>query len=169
MAPVSDVSAWVGVGLTALALTGGCVAYVHARIKDSEITTDEKIQLVHDRVSQSSEKAEARVAEAKREVLADIQTERIERMAADEAERSERRREHDRLEGAIESFRSIGSSVVTLIEGVTNLGERFTDYKKTNDSALDEIKHGVRGMDAKIQAAAAIATSRARAGKQGEN
>jgi hypothetical protein len=161
---VSDVSAWVGIGLTALALTGGCVAFVHTRIKQSDDQTDSKIALVHERIRLAEDKAEAKVAEAKRELEGDLSAERAERMAADDAERSERRREHDKLEGAIDSFRAVGTAVVGMVEGVKHLGERFVEYQRTNDRALDEIKHGVRAMDSKIQAAAATATRRAKAG-----
>lgn len=125
---MGDVSAWVGIGLTAIALTAGCIAYVHAQLSS-----------VHTRISAARDHAEAKVAELKKEVNTDIAT-----------EREERRREHDRIERAIDSFAVVGTAVTALVEGVKHLGERFEDNRQAQNRALDELKHGMRTMDAKI-------------------
>lgn len=127
---MGDISAWVAVGLTALALTAGCVAYIHGQIS-----------AVHNRISTARDHVELKVAEAKKEVEADITT-----------EREERRREHDRLERAIDSFAVVGTAVTAMVEGVRHLGERLEDHRKSSDRSMDELKHGMRQMDARIQA-----------------
>ena len=130
---MGEMSAWVGIGLTALAMTGGCIAYVHALMAG-----------IHTRINATREWAEEKVREAKAEVEVSIS-----------GERDERRREHDRLERAIESFGAVGTAVTTLLEGVKHLGERLDDNRKSTDRALDELKHGMRNMDQKIQALSA--------------
>jgi chromosome segregation ATPase len=126
---LGDISAWVGIGLTALAMTAGCIAYVHALMAG-----------IHARINATREWAEERVKEAKAEVEVAIA-----------GEREERRREYDRLEKILEGFKTVGDAVLTMTEGVKHLGERFDDNRRSTDRALDEIKHGMRQMDAKIQ------------------
>lgn len=129
---MGDISAWVGIGLTALAMTAGCIAYVHALMGG-----------IHTRINATREWAEEKVKEARLEISAEVC-----------AEREERRREHDRMERAIDSFGAVANAVTALVEGVKHLGERLDDNRKSSDRALDELKHGMRQMDSKIQALA---------------
>lgn len=131
--PVDTLPAWIGIGLTALALTGGCVAYVHAIAARGHDRTDSKL------------------AALKQELRAEMDQERIERLAADEAERSERRREMDKLSGAIDSFRSFGATVTGMGQDVKHLGERFNDHRDTVNRDFDELKHSIRSLDARVQ------------------
>jgi chromosome segregation ATPase len=113
-------------------MTAGCIAYVHALMGS-----------VHTRINATREWAEERVRESKAEIEAAIS-----------GEREERRREHDRLEKILDGFKTVGDAVLTMTEGVKHLSERFDDNRRSTDRALDEIKHGMRNMDTKIQALA---------------
>ena len=135
---MGDVSAWVAIGLTGLALLGGCVAYMHTLMGQ-----------VHTRISASRDWAEEKVKEAKQELTTDLAT-----------EREERRREHDRLEAAIDSFGNVSTAVTALVEGVRHLGDRFEDHRKFNDRGIDELKHQLRQMDSRIQSIAGVASAR---------
>lgn len=127
---LGGISAWVGIGLSVLVMCASCVAYIHALING-----------VHGRISSARDHTEEKIAEARTEFRGEIVT-----------EREERRREQDRLERAIDSFATVGSAVTALVEGVKHLGERFEDNRQAQNRALDEIKHGMRGMDTKINA-----------------
>lgn len=153
-----DVSSWVGVGITALALTGGCIAYIHATIGRSTDKTDEKLALVRESIHLATREVEARILDLKREVEADMTTERAERLAGDATERDERRREQDKLANAIDSFRQVSLVVTAMAEGLKHIGERFDSHRISNDAALTEIKESVRDLGNRIQTIPGVGT-----------
>jgi hypothetical protein len=106
----------------------GCVAYIHALING-----------VHTRISTARDWTETKVGEVRGELKADI-----------DAESAERRREYERFETILEGFRVVVVAVTRAADGVTHLGERFDDNRRSTDRALDEIKHALRQMSAKI-------------------
>lgn len=126
---MGDISAWVGIGLTALALTAGCVAYVHAQINS-----------VHNRISSARDHAEAKVAEAKKEFVEDITT-----------ERTERRREIDRIEKVLEGFSHVASAVVGMGKSIEHLADSLRSHQSMTDRSLDEVKHTVRAIDGQLR------------------
>lgn len=109
-------------------MTAGCIAYIHALIGG-----------VHTRISSSRDWTESKVSEVRVELKSEI-----------EAEAAERRREYERFEAILEGFRAVGTAVTSVADGVRHLGERFDDNRRSTDRALDEIKHSMRQMDAKI-------------------
>jgi hypothetical protein len=109
-------------------MLGACVAYIHMLVAG-----------VESRISTQREWTDQKVSEVRSELKKGI-----------EDEASERRREHERFEDLLESFRAVGTAVTSVSDGVKHLGERFDDNRRSTDRALDEIKHGMRQMDAKI-------------------
>ncbi len=126
---MGDVSAWVGIGLTALALTAGCVAYVHAQINS-----------VHTRISSARDHAEAKVADAKKEITDDITTERI-----------ERRRDIDRIEKVLDGFSHVASAVVGMGKSIEHLSDNLRSHQAMTNRSLDEVKHTVRAIDEQLR------------------
>lgn len=137
---MGDVSAWVGIGLTALAMTAGCIAYVHAQISASDTRTEEKIRELHTRVSGSHGKAEDMVAEVRKELTEHMTT-----------ERTDRRREIDRVEKVLEGFSHVASAVVGMGKSIEHLADSLRAHQVHTDKSLDEVKHTVRAIDMKMR------------------
>lgn len=127
---MGNVSAWVAIALTGLTMVAACIAYVHMLVGG-----------VHNRISGTRDWAETKVGEVRVELKAEIAE-----------ETAERRREYERFESILEGFRAVGTAVTRVADGVTHLGERFDDTRRSTDRALDEIKHAMRNLDMRVAA-----------------
>lgn len=149
---MSDVANWIGLGLTALGMALGGMAYVQQQLKDERNRTDAKF-----------DKVDAHVAAVKLELetrhKADL--ERVEKNV--EEERVERRRELDRMEETIKGFADVAAAVISMGKSVEHLTEKFSDHQRHTDRALEEVKYTVRGMDERLQVASTKAARAPRA------
>lgn len=119
-------------------MLGGAV-YVHSAIKD--VRTE----------------LEAKLIAQKTDLEADILE-----------ERTERRRETDRMEKAIEGFASVATAVVAMGKSVEHMTEKLGDNQRLHDRAMDELKHTIRNMDQRIGAIGdAVGTRRRTAAARG--
>lgn len=137
---MNDVSAWVGIGLTALALTVGCVAYVHAMVSASDRRTEEKVRELHTRISGTNNKTDGEVS--------DLEGKMTQLIAA---ERGDRRREIDRVEKVLEGFSHIASAVVGMGKSIEHLADSLRSHQNHTDKSLEEVKHTVRAIDMKMR------------------
>lgn len=149
---MTDVSNWIGLGLTALGMALGGMAYVQQQLKDERNRTDAKFDRQDERLTAVKLELETRHK-------ADL--ERVEK--ALEEERTERRRELDRMEETIKGFADVAAAVISMGKSVEHLTEKFSDHQRHTDRALDEVKHTVRSMDEKLQVASTKAARAPRA------
>lgn len=123
---MSDVTNWIGLGMTALGLALGGMAYVQNKVEKVREQSDKKLE-------DSKKELEDRHK---------IDLQRVEK-AVDE-ERTERRRELDKMEKALEGFADVASAVISMGKSVEHLAERFTDHQRNTEKALEEIKGEIR-------------------------
>lgn len=126
MTTAADVTPWIGLGLTALGMALGGMAYVQTKV--------EKVR----------EQSRAELSTEKRE-LEDrhkLDMQRIEKGLEDE--RQERRRELDKMGETIKGFADVAAAVIAMGKSVEHLAERFNDHQRETKAALEEIKQEVR-------------------------
>jgi len=139
---MENVANWIGLGLTALGMALGGMAYVQQQLKDERNRTDAKFD-------KQDSKLDAVKLELETRHKADL--ERVESALVEE--RTERRRELDRMEETIKGFADVAAAVISMGKSVEHLTEKFSDHQRHTDRALDEVKHTVRSMDEKLQVA----------------
>jgi len=147
---MSDISNWIGLGLTAMGMALGGMAYVQQQLKDERNRVDDKF-------GKSDERLIAYKLELETRHKADL--ERVEK-SVDE-ERIERRRELDEMKETLRGFSDVAAAVISMGKSVEHLTEKFSDHQRHTFQALDEVKHTVRSMDERLQVAAKARTPRA--------
>ncbi|USN16586.1 hypothetical protein POLEWNIK_00600 [Brevundimonas phage vB_BpoS-Polewnik] len=123
---MTDVTNWIGLGLTALGMSLGGMAYVQTKLEKLREDTERK-----------REEQKKELEERHRTDLS-----RVEK-AVDE-ERTERRRELDKMEKALEGFADVASAVISMGKSVEHLAERFTDHQRNTEKSLEEIKAQIK-------------------------
>lgn len=147
---MSDVSNWIGLGMTALGMALGGMAYVQQQLKDERNRVDAKI-----------DKTDAKIEIVKLE-LEGRHSKDVERMEKQlDEERTERRRELDRMEETVKGFADVAAAVISMGKSVEHLTEKFSDHQRHTDRSIDEVKHTVRSIDEKLQAVATTKAARA--------
>lgn len=149
------IATWIGLGLTAIGMILGGMAYVQQQLKDERNRVDAKFTLVDAEISEERRSTEAKIALLKVETQLEHFRE-IERLnGALQEEKVDRRREQDRIEETLKGFSDVATAVISMGKSVEHLTEKFTDHQRHTDRALDEVKHTVRSMDEKLQIASA--------------
>lgn len=130
---MSDVTNWIGLGLTALALVLGGSVFVQKSIESLRDKMEAKLE------AQKKELSETHLRE-----LTAVKTEVAE-------ERHERRRELDQMGETLKGFADVASAVVAMGKSVEHLTEKFSDHQRGTERAMDELKHSIRGIDDRVQ------------------
>lgn len=119
---MSEIANWIGLGLTTLGMALGGMAYVQNKVEKVKDTTDKKLE---------DQKKEL-------EYRHTTDLNRVEKLL--DEERTERRRELDRVEETVKGFADVASAVIAMGKSVEHLAERFTDHQRLTERSLEEIK-----------------------------
>jgi hypothetical protein len=101
---------------------------------------------INGQVTLAKTEAERRVAELKAEMEADMKK---------ELARLDKR--DDQLGQQIEGFSQVSIAVVKMGSAIEHLTEKLGDHQRSQDRALDELKHTIRNVETKLSAQRAIA------------
>ncbi|USN16787.1 hypothetical protein STRZYGA_00660 [Brevundimonas phage vB_BpoS-Strzyga] len=123
---MTDVTNWIGLGLTTLGMCLGGMAYVQTKIEKLREDTERKRD---DQKKELEERHKVDLARVERSV---------------DEERTERRRELDKMEKALEGFADVASAVISMGKSVEHLAERFTDHQRNTEKSLEEIKSQIK-------------------------
>lgn len=139
-----DLGIWIGLALTSVGMIMGGTIHVQARF------------------SEAKREAEERVAKAKAELEArhEADLKRVE--AAVDEERTERRRELDRMEKTLEGFADVASAVVAMGKSIEHIAERFTDHQRHYERDQTELKASIKGIEQSLAQQSKARRSRAK-------
>lgn len=127
-----DVAVWIGLALTALGMIMGGVIHVNSRFNEAKREAETRVTAV---------KTELDTRHAR-------DVERVEEQVEDE--RTERRREIDRIERAVESFGEIAKAVVAMGRSVEHMSDSFHSHQKNYAADQKEIKAAIRAIEERL-------------------
>lgn len=129
-----DVPGWIQAGVALALMMGGTIVYIHKRSED-----DRKFS--QDNLTSAKQEIEGKISGLKTEIAKSM-----------EDESNSRKDEIHRVEESIRELRALPQQTAVLAKEVEHLGTRFADHKHSTDRAMDEIKHGMRSVDTKLDA-----------------
>lgn len=143
-----DVPGWIQAGVAVVVLLGGTITYIHMRFGDERKSS-------HDSLTAAKNEIEGKISGVKTELKEEM-----------ESEKNNRKEEIAKLDESIRELRDLPRQTAVISESVKHLGERFADHKTATDRATDEIKHGMRSMDSKLDGLAVSLRRRTRGPSQ---